>query len=58
MHHRDFIDTCPAPAPTAAHAATEVGADDKPSPGRLYLWPVVLICIVAAGSFLALVLKR
>lgn len=44
--------------PQAAHAATEVGADDKPAPGRLYLWPAVLILAVAAASFLVWVAKR
>jgi hypothetical protein len=44
--------------PEASHAATEVGADDRPQPGRLYLWPVVLILAVGAASFLVWVSRK
>lgn len=46
--------------PQAAHAATEVGADDTtPGDGSgVLLWPVAVLLAVAAASFIAWACKR
>lgn len=46
----------------AAHAATEIGADDdKPRAGEgagIALWPLAVLAALGAASFLAWALKR
>lgn len=45
----------------AAHAVTEISADDKPRAGEgagTFLWPLAVLAALGAASFLVWALKR